>query len=64
MFDVDDFVADCRAPVAHSDAVGAVKEVLQRALSEPAAVTKALPPDRAEIVALHVSPELTVLKVV
>jgi len=64
MFDVDDFVADCRAAVTRSDALGAVKEVLQRAMSEPAAVAKALPPERAEIVPLHVSPELTVLKVV
>ena len=33
-------------------------------LSDPGSVAEALPPTRAEIVGLHVSPELTVLKVV
>jgi len=64
MFDVDDLVTDCRAAVAEDDALRAVKEVLERAMSDPVAVVKALPPDRAEIVPLYVSPELTVLKVV
>jgi predicted metal-dependent enzyme (double-stranded beta helix superfamily) len=64
MFAVDDFVADCRAAVAQTDAIRAIKEVLERAMSDPAAVANALPPNRAEIVPLHVSLELTVLKVV
>ena len=64
MFDVDQLVADCRAAVAQGDALRSIKEVLERAMSDPAAIAKALPPDRAEIVPLHVSPEVTVLKVV
>ena len=64
MFDLDEFVADCRAAVAQDDPLRSVKDVLERAMSDPAAVAKALPPDRAEIAPLHVSPEVTVLKVV
>jgi predicted metal-dependent enzyme (double-stranded beta helix superfamily) len=64
MFDVDDLVAECRAAVAQDDPLRSIKEVLERAMSDPAAVAKVLPPDRAEIVPLHVSPEVTVLKVV
>jgi predicted metal-dependent enzyme (double-stranded beta helix superfamily) len=64
MFDTDDFVAECRAAVAQDDPLGSIKEVLERAMSDPAAVAKALPPDRAEILPLHVSPDVTVLKVV
>ena len=64
MFDVDQLIADCRTAVAQDDALRSIKEVLERAMSDPAAVAKALPPERAEILPLHVSPELTVLKVV
>jgi predicted metal-dependent enzyme (double-stranded beta helix superfamily) len=41
-----------------------VKEVLERAVAEPDAVAAALPPERAELVRLLVTDELTVLKVV
>jgi predicted metal-dependent enzyme (double-stranded beta helix superfamily) len=64
MFDVDQFVADCRAAVARDDALRSIKEVLERAMSTPGAVVNALPLERAEIVPLHVSAEVTVLKVV
>jgi predicted metal-dependent enzyme (double-stranded beta helix superfamily) len=63
MFDVDTFVSDCVA-IDDRDWHGAVKEVLSRALADRAALADALPPRRAEIVALHRSSELTVLKVV
>ncbi|MBV9951534.1 MAG: hypothetical protein JO291_06255 [Acidimicrobiia bacterium] len=42
----------------------AIKEVLERAVSTPGALADALPADRAELVPLHRSRELTVLKVV
>lgn len=64
MFDLDAFLADCVAASTDAQPRLAVKEVLERAVSEPGAVAEALPPDRAELVRLHVSPELTVLKVV
>lgn len=64
MFDIDDFVADCIGAVAETEPRLAVKNVLQRAMSEPVQVAQALPTTRAELVPLHVSERLTVLKVV
>jgi predicted metal-dependent enzyme (double-stranded beta helix superfamily) len=64
LFDLDTFLADCVAAGAEEQPRLAVKDLLERAVSEPGAVAEALPPDRAELVRLHVSPELTVLKVV
>lgn len=64
MFDLDTFLADCVAARAEAQPRQAVKEVLERAVAAPAEVAAALPPERAELVRLHVSDELTVLKVV
>ena len=63
-FDVDRFVEECRDARNDSESPLAVKEVLERAMSAPDAVADALPANRAEIVRLHVAPDLTVLKVV
>ena len=64
MFDLDTFLADCLAASTADQPRLAVKEILDRAVSDPAGVAAALPPERAEIQGLHVSDELTVLKVV
>jgi predicted metal-dependent enzyme (double-stranded beta helix superfamily) len=64
MFDVDTFVAECQAARDEDDALPAVREVLERALRDPAALADALPPDRAGITRLFVSDTLTVLKFV
>jgi len=64
MFDVDDLVAACRAAAADAEPRLAIRDVLERAVSDPRAIAEALPPTRAEMVALHVSPEVTVLKLV
>ena len=64
MFDLDSFLDDCHTARAESEPRVAIKDVLERALARPDEVAAALPPSRAEIVRLHVSPELTVLKVV
>src|SRR5687767_12786284 len=64
MFSVEEFVADCRAAIAADVDLVGVKRVLERAVGDPAAVAAALPVERAEILPLYVSPELTVLKVV
>jgi predicted metal-dependent enzyme (double-stranded beta helix superfamily) len=64
MFDVDEFVEECRAAGREAEPRRAIKEVLERALRNPGSVAAALPAERAELVPLHVSPELTVLKVV
>jgi predicted metal-dependent enzyme (double-stranded beta helix superfamily) len=63
VFDIEVFVAECRAALDGSPA--AVREVVARAVSEPAAILKALgEPGRAQIVPLYRSPELTVLNVI
>src|SRR5262249_5954116 len=64
MFDLEEFVSDCRTAVAESQPNLAVKDVLERAMRNPAAVAKGLPPERTELNPLYVSPQLTVLKVV
>jgi predicted metal-dependent enzyme (double-stranded beta helix superfamily) len=64
-FDRERFSADCRAALADSSPERAVREVVARAVSEPSAVLATLgEPKRAAIVALHRSPELTVLNVI
>ena len=63
-FDLDQFLSDCDAALRDTEPRRAVKEVVARAVSDPAAVAAALPPDRAELQRLHVSDTLTVLKVV
>jgi predicted metal-dependent enzyme (double-stranded beta helix superfamily) len=65
MFDLEDFVADCRAAMTQDRSPAAVREVVARAVSEPNGVLKALgQPDRAQIQPLYRSSELTVLNVI
>lgn len=65
MFDLDQFVSDCRAVLGQQPAQPAVREVVARAVSEPSEVLRALgEPARGGIYVLHQSPELTVLNVV
>jgi predicted metal-dependent enzyme (double-stranded beta helix superfamily) len=62
--DVDELVAECLAASAEPEPRLAIRDVLERTVVDPAAVAEALPPEKAEYLPLHVSPELTVLKVV
>jgi predicted metal-dependent enzyme (double-stranded beta helix superfamily) len=64
MFDVEELVAACRQALTETEPRLAIKEVLEAAVADPPAIAAALPPARAEIVKLHASLELTVLKVV
>jgi predicted metal-dependent enzyme (double-stranded beta helix superfamily) len=64
MFDRDQFVEDCIAACATDQPRLAVKEVLDRAVSHPSEVAAVLPATKAEIERLHVSDDLTILKVV
>jgi len=51
MFEVDQFVADCRAAFAEDQTHKAIREILARAVSTPAAVLKGLgEPKRAEFI--------------
>src|SRR3977135_4357984 len=65
MFDLDQFVSDCRAARAADGSHRHVREVVARAVSDPAAVLKGLgEPQRAGLHKLYQSRDLTVLNVV
>lgn len=65
MFDPQRFVEECIAARAADPSHKAVREVVARAVSDPAAVLKGLgEPRRAEVITLYRSPELTVLNLV
>lgn len=65
MFDLDHFIADCRAALAERSPEAAIKELVGRAVAEPARVEAVLgTPRQGEITTLHHSPELTVLNVI
>jgi predicted metal-dependent enzyme (double-stranded beta helix superfamily) len=64
MFDVDELIAACVAAAAEPEPLLAVRDVVERAVAQPGRIAAALPPERAELVALHVSDRVTVLKLV
>jgi predicted metal-dependent enzyme (double-stranded beta helix superfamily) len=65
MFETERFIDECRRAAAGRDGLQAVREVVARAVGDPAAVLKTLgEPQRAGIQALVRSPELTVLNLV
>ena len=65
MFDLDRFIAECRAAVSLDPSHKSVREIVARAVSEPAAVIAGLgAPARAEVQRLYNSPELTILNVI
>ena len=64
-FDVEGFVAGCRAALAEPNAQPAVREIVARAVSDRAAVLHAVgEPQRAGIQVLHRAADLTILNVV
>lgn len=65
MFELDRFIADCRAAVADDPSHKAVREVVARAVAEPAGVLEGLgEPKRAEVQKLYRGDDLTVLNVI
>jgi predicted metal-dependent enzyme (double-stranded beta helix superfamily) len=65
MFELDRFIADCRAALAADRSHKLVREVVARAVSEPQGVLGALgAPKRAVLQKLYQSPDLTILNVV
>lgn len=65
MFDVERFMADCRAAVAQDPTHKGVREVVARAVAEPGAVIRALgEPKRAVLQKLYNAPDLTIINVV
>jgi predicted metal-dependent enzyme (double-stranded beta helix superfamily) len=65
MFDLEHFIAECRTALAAEPSQGSVREVVARAISEPAAVLKGLgDPKRAEVQKLYHASDLTILNVI
>jgi predicted metal-dependent enzyme (double-stranded beta helix superfamily) len=65
MFSTERFIADCRSALQEGSPENAIKEIAERAVSNPAAAALALgAPSRSEIITLHQSPELTILNVI
>jgi predicted metal-dependent enzyme (double-stranded beta helix superfamily) len=65
MFDLGRFTEDCRAAVREDPSHKAVREVVARAVSDPAGVLAGLgEPRRAEVQKLYHAPDLTILNVV
>jgi len=65
MFDIDQFVADCRHAVAEDSSHKSVREVVARAVSDPTGVLKGLgEPRRAEVQKLYRADDLTILNVI
>jgi len=65
MFDLDQFIADCRTALAADKSHKSVREVVARAVSDPAAVLKGLgEPKRSEVQKLYHSNDLTILNVI
>ena len=64
-FDLDQFVVDCRSALAVDRSHKLVREVVKRAVADPAAILKALgEPSRAALQTLYRSDELTVLNII
>ncbi|MGI9202323.1 MAG: hypothetical protein ACR2QL_14770 [Woeseiaceae bacterium] len=64
-FDLDRLIADCADAVNDHAPTKAVREVLERAVSEPTSVLNALgAPERGGVQKLHVSDELTLINVI
>jgi predicted metal-dependent enzyme (double-stranded beta helix superfamily) len=65
MFDLDQFIADCREALAADRSHRLVRDVVARAVSEPSGVVRGLgEPRRAEIRKLYHAPDLTILNVI
>jgi predicted metal-dependent enzyme (double-stranded beta helix superfamily) len=65
MFDLDQFIADCRAALAADKSHKSVREVVARAVSDPATILKGLgEPKRSEVQKLYHSSDLTILNVI
>ena len=64
-FDLDRFITDCRLALAEDQSHKSVREVVARAVSDPASVLKGLgEPRRAEVQKLYHSEDLTILNVI
>lgn len=65
MFELEQFIADCRAALTEDAAQRAVREVVARTVSDPRAVLKGLgEPQRGEVQKLYHADDLTIINVI
>ena len=65
MFDLDRFVADCRAALKEHSPQAASKEIVARAMAYPGDVEQALgTPQEGKLVTLYHAPDLTILNLI
>ena len=65
MFDLDQFVADCKRVTSDYDTPHAIREVVARAVAEPAQVIRALgEPRRGEVQKIYHADDLTIINVI
>ena len=65
MFELDQFITDCRAALAADRSHKLVHEVVARAVSDPGGVLRGLgEPKRAQLQKLYHAPDLTILNVI
>ena len=64
MFETEQFIEECHAALADSDAHGAINEIVKKAVSDPGQILRALgEPQRAGADTIYKSPELTILNI-
>lgn len=65
MFDRDRFVADCQAALKDAHPERAVREVVARAVADPAGVLNCLgEPEKGGVQKIHAAPDLTIINVI
>lgn len=65
MFEMEQFVLECKAALREGAAPSAMREVVERAVSDPAAVLKTLgEPQRGEMQTLYRADDLTILNII
>jgi predicted metal-dependent enzyme (double-stranded beta helix superfamily) len=64
MFDLDDFIVQCEAARQETEPRRAIREVLERVVSAPGEVARALSPTQGGFSLLHHTDDLTILHVV
>jgi hypothetical protein len=65
VFDVQRLVEQCQGALKETDPSAAIREILERTVSQPADVLTGLgEPDKATVQKIHVADDLTVLNVI
>jgi len=62
--DVDDLIHACQVAAAEPESILAVRDVLEEAMADRAALAAALPATEAELTTLYSSAEVTIMKIV